>query len=71
MNELFREDMAKRPGLFYLNGPIPRAELDAWLSKRDLTVPEDLKEVLVRNGRRRRGSDRDNSWTIRESRVSG
>jgi hypothetical protein len=60
MNELFREDMAKRPRLFHLNGPIPCAELDAWLSKRNLTVPDDLREVWCETG----GGDVDQTETI-------
>jgi hypothetical protein len=60
MNESFREDMARHPELFLFNGPIPRGELDVWLRKRNLTVPEDLKEVWCETG----GGDVDQTETI-------
>jgi hypothetical protein len=47
MIEMLPEDMAKRPNRFFPNGPIPRAEFDAWLSKRGLVVPDDLKQALL------------------------
>jgi hypothetical protein len=50
MISLLREDAARWPRLFYLLEPIPPAELDAWLNKRNLTVPDDLKEVWRETG---------------------
>ncbi|MGA2375559.1 MAG: SMI1/KNR4 family protein [Candidatus Sulfotelmatobacter sp.] len=50
MNPLLREDAARRPRIFLFNGPIPLAELDAWLIERNLTVPDDLKQVWCETG---------------------
>jgi hypothetical protein len=50
MNSQIKEDAAKWPNEFYLLQPIPPAELNAWLSERNLTVPDDLKEVWRETG---------------------
>jgi len=44
MNALLENDRAKRPELFHFLGPMPSAELDAWLNDRHLVVPDDLKQ---------------------------
>jgi hypothetical protein len=60
MNTLLQEDAARRPDIFYFFGPIPPAELDAWLNKRKLTVPDDLKQIWCETG----GGDLFESETI-------
>jgi len=50
MNTLLQNDLAKRPDLFHLLGPIPSVELDAWLSERQLIVPNDLKQFWREEG---------------------
>jgi len=60
MNAIFQEDAARRPRIFLFNGPILPAELDAWLNKRKLTVPDDLKQIWCETG----GGDIFESETI-------
>jgi hypothetical protein len=50
MNTLLQNDRAKRPDLFHFLGPIQSLELDAWLSERQLAVPNDLKEFWSEAG---------------------
>jgi len=51
---ILREDAARLadrlPRIFAFNGAIPSAQLDAWLSERQLTVPDDLKQVWQETG---------------------
>jgi hypothetical protein len=50
MNTLLENDRARRPDLFHLLGPIPSAELDAWLNERQLAVPNDLRQFWCEAG---------------------
>ena len=60
MNAVLQADMAKRPDLFQFLGPIPPAQLNAWLSERRLTFPDDLKRIWLETG----GGDMFKSETI-------
>jgi hypothetical protein len=61
MIEMLQRDMAKRPELFFVNGPIPRPE-DACLRMRRRVVPDDLKQLWCETG----GGDMLESETILE-----
>jgi hypothetical protein len=50
MNALLQEDAARLPRIFVFNRPIPFAELDAWLSRRQFVVPDDLRQVWHETG---------------------
>jgi hypothetical protein len=56
----FHKDRVSRPDLFDLFGKINPENLDAWLSERKLTVPDDLKEFWRETG----GCDLFESETI-------
>ena len=60
MNTLLQSDRALRPDLFHFHGPIPTSELDNWLNKRQLVVPNDLKQFWIETG----GGDLFESETI-------
>ena len=50
MNTLLQNDLSKRPDLFHFLGPIPSGQLDAWLSERQLAVPNDLRHFWCEAG---------------------
>lgn len=50
MLDQFFADAALKPQLFRWNGPLARADLDAWLAARGLVAPEDLRFLWAATG---------------------
>ena len=67
MNEQFNIDQKSRPDLFQMVGSIPAHSLEAWLSKRNYVVPDDLRQFWSETG----GGDIFESETILSPFVRG
>lgn len=50
MINLLQQDRARRPDLFHFHGAIQLEEMDAWLIKRNIVIPEDLKYLWCDTG---------------------
>jgi len=50
MKTLLHADWKKQPELFRFPGAIPKEKMDAWLKKRNLSVPQDLKDFWCETG---------------------
>ena len=69
MFDQFREDSETRPDLFIFCGKIDQEKLDAWLSKREFVVPEDLKTFSAETGGCYFFENRSHSWAVRTHRF--